>query len=116
MALLSKNRPPPPVPIELSPEEIENKRRLEAEEAEKQAVARRLDEARKRLGKLSPKLIEDVRLVCNAAIDEIAMADYCDPVTGKSFGVPFEVVRRTVVGYAGGCACAAYLLNKDRVR
>ena len=116
MGILNKNLPPPPAPIELTPEQIERKVRIEAQEAEKQAVARRLEEARKRLGKLSPQLIEDVRLVCNAAIDEVAMRDYCDPETGKSFGVPFEAVRKTVVGYAGGCACAAYLLNKDRVK
>jgi hypothetical protein len=113
---LSKNLPPPPAPIELTPEQIETKRRLEAEEAEKQAVQKRLDEARKRLGKLSPQLIEDVRLVCNAAIDAVAMADYCDPVTGKSFGVPFEVVRRGVVGRAHSCPCAAYMLNAERVK
>jgi hypothetical protein len=114
--MLSKNLPPPPAPIELTPEQIERNLRIEAQEAEKRETQRRLDEARKRLGKLSPDLIEDVRLVCNAAVDSVAMMDYCDPVTGKSFGVPFEAVRKTVVGRAGGCACAAYLLNAERVK
>jgi hypothetical protein len=109
MAILSKNLPPPPAPIELTPEQIERNLRIEAQEAEKQAVARRLDEARKRLGKLSPELIEDVRLVCNAAIDEVVMRDY----TGTT---PFEALRRDTVGRAGGCACAAFMLIKDRVK
>jgi hypothetical protein len=116
MGILNKNLPPPPAPIEMSPAEIENKLRQEAEETEKQAVARRLDEARKRLGKLSPQLIEDIRLICNAAIDEVAMLDFCDPVTGKHFGVPFEVVRRDMIGRAGGCACAGFMMIKDRVK
>ena len=102
MGILNKTLPPPPAPTELTPEQIETKRRL--------------DDARNRLGKLSPQLIEDVRLVCNAAVDDIAMADYCDPVTGKSFGVPFEVVRRGVVGRAHSCPCAAYMLNAERVK
>ena len=113
---LTPQKPPPkdepPAPLGPSPEELETKRRIE----EEQAVARRLDEARKRLGKLSPQLIEDVRLVCNAAIDEIAMMDYCDPETGKTFGVPFEVVRRDMIGRAGACACAGFMMIKDRVR
>jgi hypothetical protein len=93
MALLSKTPPPPAPPTS---EELEAKKRL--------------DEARKRIGKLSPQLIEDVRLVCNAAIDEIAMRDYCDPVTGKSYGVPFEAVRKMTVKGMDACPCAAYLV------
>jgi hypothetical protein len=111
---LSKNLPPPPAPIELTPEQIETKRRMEAEENEKREKQRRLDDARKRLGKLSPELIEDVRLVCSAAVDSVAMRNYCDE-NGKSFGIPFEVVRRDLVGRAHSCACAAFMLIQDRV-
>jgi len=93
----------------LTPEQIETKRRLDAEEAEKREKQKRLDDARKRLGKLSPQLIEDVRLVCNAAIDEVVMRDY----TGRQ---PFESLRRDTVGRAGACACSAYMLIKDRVQ
>jgi len=92
----------------LTPEQTERKLRIEAQEAEKQAVARRLDEAKKRLGKLSPELIEDIRLVCNAAVDEVVMRDY----TGHQ---PFESLRRDTVGRAGACACSAFMLIKDRV-
>ena len=98
MALMNENPPPPPpAPIELTPEQ------------------KRLDDAQKRIGKLSPELIEDVRLVCNAAIDKIAMKNYCDE-NGKSFGVPFEVVRRDLVGRAHSCPCAAYMLISERVK
>ena len=110
MAILGKgNLPPPPAPIELTPDQIENKQRLEAEEAAKQAVARRLDEARKRLGKLSPQLIEDVRLVCNAAIDDVVSLD-------SGCGIPFEMLRRDAVGRAGACACSGFMLIKDRIK
>jgi len=91
----------------LSPEQIERKQRLEAQDAEKAAVARRLDEAKKRLGKLSPELIEDVRLVCNAAVDEVVSRD-------MGCGIPFEVLRRDTVGRAGACACSQWMLIKDR--
>jgi len=109
MGILNKTLPPLPAPIELTPEQIETKRRLDAEEAEKREKQKRLDDARKRLGKLSPQLIEDVRLVCNAAIDEVVMRDY----TGRQ---PFESLRRDTVGRAGACACSAYMLIKDRVQ
>jgi hypothetical protein len=85
---------------------------LTPEEAAKQ----RLDEARKRLGKLSPQLIEDVRLLCDAAIDGVAMLDYCDPVTGKTFGQPFEMVRRQTVKGKDACPCAGYLVCRDRIK
>jgi hypothetical protein len=91
MGILNKNLPPPPAPIELTPEQ------------------KRLDDARKRLGKLSPELIEDIRLVCNAAVDEVVMLDY----TGRQ---PFESLRRDTVGRAGACACSAFMLVKDRVK
>lgn len=97
MGILNKNLPPP-APIELTPEQ------------------KRLDDARKRLGKLSPELIEDIRLLCNAAVDEVVMRDYRCPETGKTLGIPFEVVRRDTVGRAGACACSAYMLVKDRVK
>jgi hypothetical protein len=109
MVLLSKNLPPPPAPIEMTPEQTERKLRIEAQEAEKREKQRRLDDARKRLGRLSPELIEDVRLVCNAAVDEVVMRDY----TGHQ---PFESLRRDTVGRAGACACSAYMLIKDRVK
>jgi hypothetical protein len=109
MPILSKNLPPPPAPIELTPQQIETKRRLDAEEAEKQAVARRLDEARKRLGKLSPQLIEDVRLLANDAIDRVVSIDL-------GCGIPFEMLRRDAVGRAGSCACSGFMLVKDCVK
>jgi hypothetical protein len=71
--------------------------------------AKRLEEARKRLGKLSPELIEDIRLVANAEIDRITMPHYCDS-NGKSYGQPFEAVRRMVTKGKEACACASYLV------
>jgi hypothetical protein len=116
MGILNKNLPPPPAPTELTPWQIEQKRRIEAEEAEKREKQRRLDEARKRIGKLSPQLISDVRLLCESAVDEVAMRDYCDPVTGKSYGVPFEAVRMNLTSRAPNCPCSQYMLHKDRVK
>jgi hypothetical protein len=87
MGILNKNLPPPPAPIELTP----------------------LEEARKRLGKLSPELIEDIRLLCNAAVDEVASRS-------MGCGIPFEVLRRDLVGRAGACACSQFMLITDQVK
>ena len=91
MGILNKNLPPPPAPIELTPEQ------------------KRLEEARKRLGKLSPELIEDIRLLCNAAVDEVASRS-------MGCGIPFEVLRRDLVGRAGACACSQFMLIADQVK
>jgi hypothetical protein len=77
---------------------------LTPEEAAKQ----RLEEAKKRLGKLSPQLIEDIRLLCDSAIDEVVSRD-------MGCGIPFEMLRRDAVGRAGACACSGYMLVKDRI-
>jgi hypothetical protein len=91
MAILGKNLPPPPAPIELTPEQ------------------KRLEEARKRLGKLSPELISDVRLLCEAAVDEVVSRS-------AGCGIPFESIRRDTVGRAGGCACSEFMMIADQVK
>jgi len=54
-------------------------------------------------------LISDVRLLCEAAVDEVVSLDL-------GCGIPFEMLRRDAVGRAGACACSAYMLVKDRVK
>ena len=76
-------------------------------------MKRRLDEAKSRLGKLSPELIEDVRLLCNAFVDEVAMKTYADE-NGRPLGIPFEAVRRDLVVRAPSCPCSQYLINEPR--
>ena len=84
-AMGSKVPPPPPEPTqELTPEQ------------------RRLDEAKSRLGKLSPELIEDVRLLCGEFIHELAMKNYADE-NGRPLGIPFEAVRRDLIARAPSC-------------
>jgi hypothetical protein len=115
---MSGTKPPPPPPppepaAQPTPEEIEAKRRLEEEAKAKQAVKRRLDEAKSRLGKLSPQLIEDVRLLCNAFVDEVATKNYADE-NGRPLGIPFEAVRRDLIARAPSCPCSQYLINAER--
>jgi hypothetical protein len=107
MPILSKNLPPPPAP-ELTPEQIETKRRIEAEEAEKQAVARRLDDARKRLGKLSPQLISDVRLLIDAEIDAIVAKD-------AGCGIPLQSLRNMLTR-GSDCQCRSYLIATGELK
>jgi hypothetical protein len=84
MPILNKNLPPPPAPIELTPEQ------------------KRLDEARKRIGKLSPELIEDVRLLCNAAVDAGAIQIEDKAAIKKRLGYSIDEADACALSVADG--------------
>jgi hypothetical protein len=79
----------PPAPPEPSPEEI---------------AKLRLDEAKNRIGKITPELIADVRLLIDEYIDELAGRD-------AGCGIPLAVLRNTLTARGGQCQCRNFLIN-----
>jgi hypothetical protein len=99
---------PPPAPIELTPEQIEWKLQQEAQEAEKREKQRRLDEARKRLGELTPELIADVRLLVNDYFQALVAKD-------KGCGIP-EASLLAMLMRGGQCDCRSFLIHTGELK
>lgn len=85
---MSKNLPPPPAPIELTPEETA------------------LEEARKLVGqKLSPALVNAMYELLDEWTHKLA-------VLSQEPGLPLVRLEHDLNRVAGGCRCKAYFHNR----